>query len=71
MFDIRWIRENAETFDEGLRKRGLDPLAARLIALVRAVVGIYFRVLWPRTGTVRAHLVLPSRPRRATASRRS
>jgi seryl-tRNA synthetase len=33
VFDIRWIRENAEAFDEGLRKRGLEPLAARLVAL--------------------------------------
>ena len=33
MFDIKWIRENPETFDEGLRKRGLEPLAAKLIAL--------------------------------------
>jgi seryl-tRNA synthetase len=33
VFDIRWIRENAEVFDEGLKKRGLEPLSARLIAL--------------------------------------
>ena len=38
MFDIRWIRENAEAFDAGLRKRGLEPggevkFAAELIAL--------------------------------------
>jgi seryl-tRNA synthetase len=33
VFDIRWIREYAEAFDEGLRKRGLEPLAARLVAL--------------------------------------
>ncbi len=30
MFDIRWIRENPEAFDQGLAKRGLDPLAGRL-----------------------------------------
>ena len=33
MFDPRWIRDNATTFDEGRRKRGLEPLADRLIAL--------------------------------------
>jgi seryl-tRNA synthetase len=38
VFDIRWIRENAEAFDAGLRKRGLEPggevkFAAELIAL--------------------------------------
>ncbi|MDP6708224.1 MAG: serine--tRNA ligase [Alphaproteobacteria bacterium] len=33
MFDIRWIRENPEAFDEGLDKRGLPPQAAELIAL--------------------------------------
>ncbi len=33
MFDIKWIRENAETFDEGLRRRGLEPQAGRIIAL--------------------------------------
>ena len=33
MFDIKWIRENPDTFDEGLRKRGLEPLSAKLVAL--------------------------------------
>ncbi|HVZ04267.1 serine--tRNA ligase [Hyphomicrobium sp.] len=33
MFDIKWIRDNAEAFDEGLRRRGLAPQAAALIAL--------------------------------------
>ncbi len=33
MFDIKWIRDNAEAFDEGLRRRGLEPQAAALIAL--------------------------------------
>jgi len=33
MHDIRWIRENAATFDEGLASRGLPPEAERLIAL--------------------------------------
>ena len=25
MFDIKWIRDNPEAFDEGLKKRGLKP----------------------------------------------
>jgi seryl-tRNA synthetase len=33
MFDIRWIRDNPEAFDRGLTRRGLEPLAAKLIAL--------------------------------------
>ena len=33
MHDIRFIRENAAAFDDGLRARGLDPEASRLIAL--------------------------------------
>ncbi len=33
MFDIKWIRENPEAFDEGLRLRGLDPLSMALVKL--------------------------------------
>src|SRR5918997_6136731 len=33
MHDIRFIRDNPGAFDEGLRKRGLAPLSAELIAL--------------------------------------
>ena len=33
MFDIRWIRENTETFDHGLKRRGLQPMSAELLAL--------------------------------------
>ena len=33
MFDIKWIRDNAETFDNGLQRRGLEPLSAKLIEL--------------------------------------
>ena len=33
MHDIRAIRENPEAFDDGLRRRGLSPLAESLIAL--------------------------------------
>ena len=33
MFDIKWIRENSEKFDEGAKKRGLDIAAADLVAL--------------------------------------
>ena len=33
MYDIKWIREHPDAFDRGLRRRGLDPLSKRLIAL--------------------------------------
>lgn len=33
MFDIKWIRENAEAFDAGLKNRGLEPKSAQLLAL--------------------------------------
>jgi seryl-tRNA synthetase len=33
MYDIKWIRENAEAFDRGLKRRGLKPLAEKLLAL--------------------------------------
>ncbi|HEY5798061.1 MAG TPA: serine--tRNA ligase [Bosea sp. (in: a-proteobacteria)] len=33
MYDIKWIRENAEAFDTGLKRRGLAPLSASLLAL--------------------------------------
>ena len=33
MFDIKWIRDNSEAFDEGRRRRGLAPLAAELLGL--------------------------------------
>lgn len=33
MYDIRWIRDQAAAFDQGLKHRGADPLSAKLIAL--------------------------------------
>jgi seryl-tRNA synthetase len=36
VFDIKWIRDNPDAFDAGLKKRGLSPLAAELIALDEA-----------------------------------
>jgi seryl-tRNA synthetase len=42
MYDIKWIRDNAAAFDEGRRRRGLEPLAERLLALDdsrRAAIG--------------------------------
>jgi seryl-tRNA synthetase len=33
MYDIKWIRENAEIFDRGRIRRGLEPLAAQIIEL--------------------------------------
>jgi seryl-tRNA synthetase len=33
MYDIKWIRQNAEVFDKGLERRGLEPLAGKLLVL--------------------------------------
>ncbi len=33
MFDIKWIRDNPDAFDEGLRRRGLEPASAALVEL--------------------------------------
>ena len=33
MHDIRFIRENAAAFDQGLVHRGLEPLSEHLLAL--------------------------------------
>jgi seryl-tRNA synthetase len=33
MYDIRWIRDNAEAFDRGMARRGLAPLSAELLKL--------------------------------------
>jgi seryl-tRNA synthetase len=33
MYDIKWIRDNAKLFDIGRQRRGLEPLAEKLLAL--------------------------------------
>ena len=33
MFDLRWIRDNPDDFDAGLKRRGLGPMADAVIAL--------------------------------------
>ncbi len=33
MFDIRWIRDNPDLFDDGLKRRNLEPKAAEIIKL--------------------------------------
>jgi seryl-tRNA synthetase len=33
MHDLRWIRENPDAFDSGLKRRGLDPLASEVMEL--------------------------------------
>ncbi len=33
MYDLRWIRDDPEAFDAGLRKRGLAPLSAEILEL--------------------------------------
>ncbi len=42
MYDIKWIRENAEIFDHGRARRGLESLSAQLLAFDdarRAAIG--------------------------------
>jgi len=42
MYDIKWIRENAEIFDRGRVRRGLEPMSAQLLAFDdarRAAIG--------------------------------
>jgi seryl-tRNA synthetase len=42
MYDIRWIRDNPDIFDKGRKRRGLEPLADKLLALDdvrRAAIG--------------------------------
>ncbi|TLG75133.1 serine--tRNA ligase [Methylocystis sp. B8] len=42
MYDIKWIRENAEIFDRGRARRGLDPMSTQLLAFDdsrRAAIG--------------------------------
>ncbi|MGA8962045.1 MAG: serine--tRNA ligase, partial [Pseudolabrys sp.] len=33
MYDIKWIREHPDAFDRGLKRRGLEPLSKKLVAL--------------------------------------
>jgi seryl-tRNA synthetase len=33
MFDIKWIRDNPEVFDRGLKRRGLEPLSGQILRL--------------------------------------
>ena len=33
MYDIKWLRENADAFDAGLKRRGLEPLSQQILAL--------------------------------------
>jgi seryl-tRNA synthetase len=33
MYDIKWIREHPDIFDRGLKRRGLEPLSKKLVAL--------------------------------------
>jgi seryl-tRNA synthetase len=35
MFDLKWIRENPESYDRGLARRGLPPASERLLGLDR------------------------------------
>ncbi|MEZ5845565.1 MAG: serine--tRNA ligase [Geminicoccaceae bacterium] len=35
MHDLRWLRDNADAFDAGMKRRGLGPVAADILALDR------------------------------------
>ena len=37
MFDIKWIRDNADAFDAGLKNRGLAPVTEKLLELDEAL----------------------------------
>jgi len=37
VFDIKWIRDNADAFDAGLKARGLEPVSAKLLELDEAL----------------------------------
>lgn len=37
MFDIKWIRDNAEAFDDGLKRRGLAPQASDLLEIYESL----------------------------------
>ena len=44
MFDIKWIRDNADAFDVALKRRGLEPLAAGLIKQDEALRAVKTRL---------------------------
>jgi seryl-tRNA synthetase len=44
MYDIKWIRENTDAFDRGLRRRGLEPLSRKLIKLDQTRRGLIARL---------------------------
>ena len=31
MFDLKWIRDNPDAFDAGLKRRGVDALSSRIL----------------------------------------
>ena len=44
MFDIKWIRDNADAFDAALQRRGLEPLSAGLIKQDEALRAVKTRL---------------------------
>jgi seryl-tRNA synthetase len=44
MYDIKWIRDNSDAFDRGLKRRGLEPLSQHLISIDarrRAIIRVH------------------------------
>jgi seryl-tRNA synthetase len=47
MYDIKWIRENPDAFDRGLKRRGLAPLSQHLISIdQRRLANLRVRETW-------------------------
>ncbi len=44
MYDIKWIREHADAFDRGLKRRGLAPLSASLLKLDETRRGLILKL---------------------------
>ena len=55
MFDIKWIRDNAETFDNGLKRRGLAEVPAEVDD--DHVGGLVVQLLENRDASVRRAVV--------------
>ena len=65
MYDIKWIRENPEIFDKGRQRRGLEPLAEKLLALDDVRRAAIAKSQAPRSAAtqLRRRSVRPWRPR--------
>ncbi|MCB1972190.1 MAG: serine--tRNA ligase [Geminicoccaceae bacterium] len=44
MHDLRWLRENPDAFDQGMKRRGLSPMAAEILELDKEKRGVETKV---------------------------